>query len=66
MTRDETDALDGEITTEAEFERTLECLLLNAVGNDVDPQGAWEYRNGPRAPDLEVLVSELAGQGGSD
>lgn len=66
MTRDEIDALDGEITTVAEFERALGSMLLNAVGNDVDPRGAWEYRNGPRAPDLEVLVSELAVQGGSD
>lgn len=66
MTRNAPDALDREITTTAEFEETLGSLLLNAIANDVNPQGAWEYRNGTQVPDLEVLVSELASQGASD
>lgn len=36
--------------TEAEFDAILQQLLLNAIWNDVNPWGAWEYRNGAHAP----------------
>lgn len=49
-----------DITTEAEFNSALQLLLLSALNNGLDPQGAWEYRNGQNQPDLEVLVTELA------
>lgn len=65
MSTDDHDALDGEITTEAEFDATLERLLLTATSNGVNPEGAWEYRNGDGTPDFEVLVTELADDGAS-
>lgn len=60
MTSDAADSPDQEISTEAEFESALQRLILSALERNVDPQGAWEYRNGQAHPDLEVLVTELA------
>lgn len=60
MTRDAADTPDRDISTEAEFDSALQTLLLSALENDLDPLGAWEYRNGRAHPDLEVLVTELA------
>ena len=45
---------------EAEFNSALQTLLLTALDNGLNPQGAWEYRNGQTYPDLEVLITELA------
>ena len=45
---------------EAEFESALRTLLLTALDNGLNLQGAWEYRNGQTYPDLEVLITELA------
>jgi hypothetical protein len=59
MTPDTTDISDWDTLTEAEFESALQTLLLAAVAEDLDPFGAWEYRNGEGYPDLEVIVSEL-------
>lgn len=39
----------------------LETLLLEAWDNDLDIRGVWEFRSGQTYPDLEVLVTELAG-----
>lgn len=50
---------DRNITTEAAFEAALQSLLLSALENDLDVQGAWEYRNGQGFSDMEVLVTEL-------
>lgn len=60
MTPDDTDTLDRDISTEAEFDSALQTLLLAALQNGIDLRGAWEYRNGEAHPHLEVLVSELA------
>lgn len=60
MSREPPDAPGRDITTEAEFVSALQRLLLSALDNDLDPEGAWEYRNGRAYPDLEVLVTELA------
>lgn len=60
MTRDAVDSPDWEISTEAELDSALQNLLLEALDNDLDIQGVWEYRNGEAYPDLEVLVTELA------
>lgn len=60
MTHDTTDYLDGTITSEDEFEYTLQEVLLAAIENDVDPRGAWEIRNGETHPDWEIMVTELA------
>lgn len=60
MTSDAVDPPDWEISTEAEFDSALQTLLLEALNNDLDIQGVWEYRNGHTYPDLEVLVTELA------
>ena len=60
MSSDTPDTTDRNITTEAEFESALQTLLLSALENGLDPEGAWEYRNGQTYPDLEVLVTELA------
>ena len=49
-----------DIMNEAEFNSALQTLLLTALDNGLNPQGAWEYRNGQTYPDLEVLITELA------
>ena len=54
------DTPDRDIMNEAEFNSALQTLLLTALDNGLNPQGAWEYRNGEAHPDLEVLVTELA------
>lgn len=64
MTRDHPP--DEEITTEDEFDAALGQLLLNAVQNDIDPRGAWVYRNGGMDPDWEVMVFELEKVGDTD
>lgn len=66
MTPDTSDTPDWDISTEAEFESALEALLLAALVEDLDPCGAWVYRNGGVTPDLEVIVSELAKQSAGD
>lgn len=63
MARDAADAPDWDISTESEFDEALQALLLEAVDNDLDIRGVWEYRNGQAYPDLEVLVTELAEEG---
>ena len=60
MSSDTPDTPDRDITTVAEFDSALQTLLLTALDNGLDPEGAWEYRNGQVYPDLEVLVTELA------
>ncbi|UWG48519.1 Uncharacterized protein HSRCO_2250 [Halanaeroarchaeum sp. HSR-CO] len=62
MSHDTSDPLDDTIESVAEFEAALHQLLILADQNDVDPVGAWEYRNGQSVPDWEVVVSELAKQ----
>lgn len=52
--------IDGDITTDAEFDAALGQLLLEAVRNDIDPRGTWVYRNGQTIPDWEIMVLELA------
>ena len=54
------DTPDRDIMNEAEFGSALETLLLTALNNGLNPEGAWEYRNGKTYPDLEVLITELA------
>lgn len=54
------DTPDRDIMNEAEFDSALQTLLLTALNNGLNPQGAWEYRNGQTYPDLEVLITELA------
>lgn len=51
--------INGDITTDAEFDTALGQLLLNATRNDVDPRTSWVYRNGQTAPDWEVMILEL-------
>lgn len=51
---------DDPLADEAEFEALLGQLLLAALESDVDPEGAWEYRENGDGPDLEVQVIELA------
>lgn len=63
MTRD---FIDGDITTDAEFNAALGQLLLEAVRNDIDPRGAWVYRNVQTAPDWEIMVLELASRDGTE
>ena len=66
MTRDTPDPIDADISTEEQFETTLHPLVFNATRNDVDLHGAWEFRNGDRAPDWEVLITELAKESSTD
>lgn len=66
MTPDPTDSSRRDISTEPEFNAALQELLLTAVANDIDPRGAWEYRNGPSAPDLEVVITELVKESPTD
>ena len=66
MTRDTPDPIDADISTVEQFETTLHQLIFNANRNDVDPSGAWEFRNGERAPDWEVIVTELAKESSTD
>lgn len=47
------------ITTVDAFDSALGELLETAAENDIDPRGAWEYRNGDELPDWEVTVVEL-------
>lgn len=58
MTTDSTS--NEEITTTEEFEVALGQIILAALQNDVDLQGAWEYRTEGETPDMEVMVVELA------
>lgn len=60
MTRVASDPPDWDVSTEAEFDSALQQLLLSAVRNGLDLQGAWEYRNGQTYPDYEVLITELS------
>lgn len=62
MTSDVTDPLAWDISTEVEFDSALQTLLLSALANGLDLQGAWSYRNGQEYPDLEVIITELAKQ----
>lgn len=60
MSHDTSDPLDDPIENQADFEEALHQILVLAEQNDVDPIGAWEYRNGQSIPDWEVVVTELA------
>lgn len=51
---------DSEITSDVQFETALGRLLAEAVHNDVDPSGNWEYRNcHAMCSDWEIQVWEL-------
>lgn len=52
-------SFDGDVTTVEEFEAALGTLLVEALHNDIDPRGAWEFRAGGAPPDWEVMVVEL-------
>jgi hypothetical protein len=56
---------DEPLTDEAEFEALLGNLLLAALQSDINPAGAWVYRENGAELDLEVQVVELA-QGDDD
>lgn len=58
MTTDPTS--DDEISTPKEFEAALGRVILAALESDVDPRGAWEFRNGEAGSDVEVMMVELA------
>lgn len=60
MTRDATDNPNWDVSTEAELDEVLHTVLLEALDNDLDPRGAWEYQTGQEYPDLEVVVTELS------
>lgn len=51
---------NDEITTTEDFEAALGQIILAALQNDINPQGAWEYRTEEETPDMEVMVVELA------
>lgn len=52
--------IDGEVTTDEEFRASLGQLLLQAIGNGIDPAGSWVYRDGGSRPDWEVMFLELS------
>lgn len=58
MTTDSTS--DDEISSADDFEAALGQVILAALQNDIDPRGTWEYRTDEGAPDVEVMVVELA------
>ncbi|MFW5928993.1 MAG: hypothetical protein ACOCT0_01045 [Halobacteriota archaeon] len=60
MTHDTTDYIDGDITSEDEFDSALQELLLIANDNGIDPRGSWEVRFDGAVPDWEIVVTELA------
>lgn len=51
---------DVAVTTEDDFESLLAELVENAVKEDVDVRGAWEFRTDGSTHDWEVEVVELA------
>lgn len=53
-----------DISTNAEFEESIVQLIRSAYQNNVNFEGSWEVRNGPAAPDWEVLIHKLAKQDG--
>ncbi|GAB7013237.1 hypothetical protein [Halolamina salina] len=57
MTTDSTS--NEEITTTEDFEAALGRVILAGLENDIDLQGAWEYRTDGEMPDMEVMVVEL-------
>lgn len=59
-------SIDGEITTNDEFEAVLGQLLAAANANGVEPEGGWEYRSNGADPDWEVVIVELEKRVGSD
>lgn len=59
-------AFDGGIETAEAFRTVLGQLLTEAIRNDIDPEGSWEYRFANHDPDWEVMVLELEKQVGSD
>lgn len=50
---------DTEITSPEAFEEALEDLLLATLDNDVNPEGAWEYRLDGDGADWEVMILKL-------
>lgn len=64
MSHDTSDPIDEPIESADDFESALHRLLVLAEQNDVDPIGAWEYRNGQSVSDWEVVVTELAKEDG--
>lgn len=56
----------ADISSQEEFERVLFRILRAAHENDVDPRGSWVSRNGPSAPDWEVLITTLAKRDDTD
>ncbi|MEF8882019.1 MAG: hypothetical protein V5A34_05795 [Halapricum sp.] len=64
MTNDKSgDDFQGNITSEEAFEARLSELIVTARQNGIDPLGSWVFRNGKTAPDMEVMIFELADQG---
>lgn len=53
-----------DVSTVTEFEESIVQLIRSAYENNVNFEGSWEVRNGPEAPDWEVLVHKLAKQHG--
>lgn len=66
MSREKPSPFDDAVTNESEFDAVLQQLLRSATENDIDPRGAWEYRNGAGHPDFEVMITELLKREGSD
>lgn len=52
--------------TEAELQAELQALLRRARDSGVDVRGGWECRSDERASDWDVVVTELAADGGQD
>lgn len=50
---------DDRITSDDDFESTLEELLLAAVENGIELEGSWVFRPDGNGRDFEVMVYEL-------
>lgn len=61
MTRN--DLTDASITTGEEFEAALAAIIENAIHEDVDVRGAWEFETRGSTHHWELEVVELATDG---
>lgn len=50
---------DSPPQSEEEFHSQLKTLFHRAHDNGIDVKGGWACRNGPDAPDWDIVVTEI-------